>query len=117
MRSSCMVLFTQILVNSWSLPAILGYKRLRAGFSKGKTLKLQFIHPASCCHFHRVHEAPCFFSDQIVKSSMSCRSSLRACFGRVKVRLFVRATPSKIPKWASCRLYKNSGLDEMRLMG
>jgi len=29
----------------------------------------------------------------------------------------VRATPSNIPKWASCRLYKNSGSSEMRLMG
>jgi len=29
----------------------------------------------------------------------------------------VRATLSNIPKWASCRLYKNSGLSEMRLMG
>jgi len=29
----------------------------------------------------------------------------------------VRATPSKIPKWASCGLYKNSGSGEMRLMG
>ena len=29
----------------------------------------------------------------------------------------VRATPSKLPKRASCRLYKNSGSDEMRLMG
>jgi len=29
----------------------------------------------------------------------------------------VRATPSKIPKQASCGLYKNSGSDEMRLMG
>jgi len=29
----------------------------------------------------------------------------------------VRATPSNIPKWASCRLYKNSGSGEMRLMG
>jgi len=29
----------------------------------------------------------------------------------------VRATPSNIPKQASCRLYKNSGLSEMRLMG
>jgi len=26
----------------------------------------------------------------------------------------VRATPSYIPKWASCRLYKESGLGEMR---
>ena len=29
----------------------------------------------------------------------------------------VRATPSNIPKQASCGLYKNSGLGEMRLMG
>jgi len=29
----------------------------------------------------------------------------------------VRATPSNIPKWVSCRLYKNSGSGEMRLMG
>jgi len=29
----------------------------------------------------------------------------------------VRATPSKIPKRASCGLYKNSGSGEMRLMG
>jgi len=29
----------------------------------------------------------------------------------------VRATPLNIPKQASCRLYKNSGLGEMRLMG
>ena len=29
----------------------------------------------------------------------------------------VRARPSKIPKRASCGLYKNSGSDEMRLMG
>jgi len=29
----------------------------------------------------------------------------------------VRATPSNIPKWASCGLYKNSGSGEMRLMG
>ena len=29
----------------------------------------------------------------------------------------VRATPWNIPKWASCRLYKNSGSGEMRLMG
>ena len=32
-------------------------------------------------------------------------------------QLLVRATPLNIPKWASCRLYKNSGLSEMRLMG
>jgi len=31
--------------------------------------------------------------------------------------IFVRATPSNIPKWASCGLYKNSGSGEMRLMG
>ena len=29
----------------------------------------------------------------------------------------VRATPSKIPKWVLCGLYKNSGSGEMRLMG
>jgi len=29
----------------------------------------------------------------------------------------VRATPSNIPKQASCGLYKNSGSGEMRLMG
>jgi len=29
----------------------------------------------------------------------------------------VRATPSNILKQASCRLYKNSGSNEMRLMG
>jgi len=29
----------------------------------------------------------------------------------------VRATPSRIPKWVLCGVYKNSGLDEMRLMG
>jgi len=29
----------------------------------------------------------------------------------------VRATPSKIPKQVSCRLYKNSGSGEMRFMG
>ena len=29
----------------------------------------------------------------------------------------VRATPSKLPKRASCGLYKNSGSNEMRLMG
>jgi len=33
----------------------------------------------------------------------------------MKVRA-VRATPSKIPKRASCGLYKNSGSGEMRLM-
>jgi len=31
--------------------------------------------------------------------------------------IHVRATPSKIPKRALCGLYKNSGSDEMRLMG
>jgi len=31
--------------------------------------------------------------------------------------LNVRATLLNIPKWASCRLYKNSGSGEMRLMG
>jgi len=29
----------------------------------------------------------------------------------------VRAILSNIPKWALCRLYKNSGSGEMRLMG
>jgi len=31
--------------------------------------------------------------------------------------VIVRATPSYIPKWASCRLYKKSGLGEMRCDG
>ena len=37
--------------------------------------------------------------------------------GTRNVLCSVRATPSNIPKWASCGLYKKSGLSEMRLMG
>jgi len=36
---------------------------------------------------------------------------------RVNPSVAVRATPSNIPKWASCGLYKNSGSGEMRLIG
>ena len=39
------------------------------------------------------------------------------CCMEVGTKVVVRATLSKIPKWALCGLYKNSGLDEMRLMG
>ena len=35
----------------------------------------------------------------------------------VTIKHSVRATPLNIPKWALCRLYKNSGLGEMRLVG
>ena len=46
--------------------------------------------------------------------------NVRQCKGRMDLRKLcssVRATLSNIPKRASCGLYKNSGLGEMRLMG
>ena len=46
--------------------------------------------------------------------------NVRQCKGRTDLKQLcssVRATLSNIPKWALCRLYKNSGLGEMRLMG
>jgi len=55
-----------------------------------------------------------------------CKDLVKVCLGNqlhmlihnlMMNLLLVRATPSKIPKRALCGLYKNSGLDEMRLMG
>jgi len=46
--------------------------------------------------------------------------NVRQCKGHMDLKQLcssVRATLSNIPKQVSCRLYKNSGLDEMRLMG
>jgi len=40
-----------------------------------------------------------------------------ACFFPYHHLQIVRATPLRIPKWVSCGLYKNSGSDEVRLMG
>jgi len=46
--------------------------------------------------------------------------NVRQCKGRIDLKQLcssIRATPSNIPKQALCRLYKNSGSGEMRLMG
>ena len=53
----------------------------------------------------------------ILPCPVSVRISLTRGKGWESVTVFVRATPSRIQKQVSCRLYKNSGLDEMRLMG
>ena len=52
--------------------------------------------------------------EKCTRMSLEDKPSVMECF---EEGLPVRTTPSNIPKWASCGLYKNSGLGEMRLMG
>jgi len=55
-----------------------------------------------------------------VKQMMQWDGKVRQCKGHMDLKQLcssVRATLSNIPKWASCGLYKNSGSNEMRLMG
>jgi len=52
---------------------------------------------------------------RVIQWNGKCETMQRA-HGFKAVVFFCRATPSNIPKQASCRLYKNSGSGEMRLM-